>query len=384
MTLIIEATNIRAGGGLTHISEMLTNADEYTKKCFSRVIVIGSRKCLDKLKDLNWVEGYHHPYFEKNVFFRIYWLYIKFPRYISTIKGKYIVFNPGGAYVGAIHPFVTMSQNMLVFDAQERNRYPLFSVQRFRLQILSWLQSISISKAKGVIFISEHAKDYISRQLSIDIKSSTIIPHGISKRFFHLPKNQLSIDYYSANNPFNLLYVSIIDVYKHQWVLAEAVLQLKESGFPVKLTLIGPKYEGAFKKLEKILLDPRNSDQIIDYKGEVPFDEIDQSYKNADGFVFSSTCENMPNIVIEAMSAGLPILSSSFPPMPEFLKEAAFYFDPLSVENTKKMIVEFMQNGDLRSVKVQKSFEMAQQYNWSQTASLTFQYLKEIAELEAK
>ena len=38
-------------------------------------------------------------------------------------------------------------------------------------------------------------------------------------------------------------------------------------------------------------------------------------------FIFASTCENMPNILIEGMSSGLPILCSNYLPMPEFLKD---------------------------------------------------------------
>ena len=69
------------------------------------------------------------------------------------------------------------------------------------------------------------------------------------------------------------------------------------------------------------------------YAGAVPFEQIEHAYHKADGFIYASTCENMPNIVIEAMSSGLPILSSNYGPMPEFLKDACLYFDPTSVES---------------------------------------------------
>ena len=46
----------------------------------------------------------------------------------------------------------------------------------------------------------------------------------------------------------------------------------------------------------------------------------------------------MPNILIEAMSSGLPIVCSSFPPMPEFLKEFGIYFDPENVESLQNSI----------------------------------------------
>ena len=33
-------------------------------------------------------------------------------------------------------------------------------------------------------------------------------------------------------------------------------------------------------------------------------------YHDADAFLFASSCENMPNILLEAMISGLPIISS--------------------------------------------------------------------------
>ena len=40
-------------------------------------------------------------------------------------------------------------------------------------------------------------------------------------------------------------YTSIVDVYKHQWNVAEAVLRLRREGMPVTLDLVGPAYPPA-------------------------------------------------------------------------------------------------------------------------------------------
>ena len=50
----------------------------------------------------------------------------------------------------------------------------------------------------------------------------------------------------------------------------------------------------------------------------------------------------MPNILIEAMSSGLPILCSNYSPMSEFLKDGGEYFNPTSVESTEKSILKFI------------------------------------------
>ena len=50
--------------------------------------------------------------------------------------------------------------------------------------------------------------------------------------------------------------------------------------------------------------------------------------KNSDLFVFASSCENMPNTLLEAMSTGLPIACSFRGPMIEVLKDGGLYFNP--------------------------------------------------------
>lgn len=51
--------------------------------------------------------------------------------------------------------------------------------------------------------------------------------------------------------------------------------------------------------------------RCINYMGLIDHDKLTDIYKNADGFVFASSCENQPIILLEAMAAGLPIACSN-------------------------------------------------------------------------
>src|SRR5690606_11444139 len=124
-----------------------------------------------------------------------------------------------------------------------------------------------------------------------------------------------------------LIYVSIVTVYKHQWNIAQTVIKLRNQGYPIELELIGDSTPESLMKLEVVM--QQDTHNVIKYKGPVPYDELEKVYKNADGFIFGSSCENQPIILLEAMSAGLPILCSNMGPMPEVLGENQFYFNPL-------------------------------------------------------
>lgn len=46
-----------------------------------------------------------------------------------------------------------------------------------------------------------------------------IIPHGVDAELVQLPHKQRGIESYFTAGPFRIIYVSIVDQYKHQWEL---------------------------------------------------------------------------------------------------------------------------------------------------------------------
>ena len=85
----------------------------------------------------------------------------------------------------------------------------------------------------------------------------------------------------------------------------------EKTGWPVKLELVGPAYPPALERLCKALKQWDPSGKWAKYKGNVEFSRLPQVYHKADLGLFASSCENMPNILLEKMAAGLPIASSN-------------------------------------------------------------------------
>jgi hypothetical protein len=90
------------------------------------------------------------------------------------------------------------------------------------------MQSHTFRKAAGLIFLTRYAREKIMREIETAAGEWTIIPHGVGSRFICSPRKQLPITCYSADRPFRILYVSIVDVYKHQWTVVEAVSHLRK------------------------------------------------------------------------------------------------------------------------------------------------------------
>lgn len=365
MKISVDATNIKAGGGLTHLSnivESYSGADnisiiggEWIKKIDAKDTIV-----LDIYKD-----AFSSIY--KQEFFKRYKLH-------TLLENSDISFIPGGTFFSKKVKYVSMSQNMLVFENEERNRFPW--TKRLRYLLLEKLQVKSFRNAAGVIYISKYAKKYIEDKYpDLKEKKSTVIYHGISENFRQLPKKQKPIASYDDNNPFEITYISIINFYKHQWNVIDAIKKLKSEGYAIKLNLIGDINTAVKERFEKSLI---GTEGYVTYLGKVPYEKIQYSYKSSDMFVFASTCENMPNILVEAMTAGLPIVCSNYGPMPEILNDAGLYIDPLSVNNIYENIKKLLINEDLRSNIASKAYEYSKNYSWEKTSQLTFDFIKSL------
>lgn len=375
MYLGIDASNIRIGGGVTHLVEVLRGADprEYD---IERITVWGNSKTLGQIEDRPWLNKVHVKLLDHALPLRLYWQRFLLQEHARR-EGCGLLFFPGGSYSGSFRPFVTMSQNMLPFERSEARRYGL-SFLLLRLALLRRLQANTFRVADGMIFLSGHAADRIAGRVKLN-KEIAIIHHGINEDFISCPRNQKEIGSYSPSEPFRILYVSIVDVYKHQWIVAEAIAALVKRGFPLRLELVGPAYAPALKKLCEWMARHDPDGNTVRYIGAVAYEKLPSVYRKADLFVFASSCENMPITLLEAMASGLPIASSRCGPMPEILKDSGLYFDPESPEQIADSVVELLINRDKRTECAARAHEYAKEYSWNRCARETFAFLGRVA-----
>jgi glycosyltransferase involved in cell wall biosynthesis len=375
MILGIDAFNLLAGGGVTHLVEVL-RAAEPSAHGFDQVVVWGGAATLEKIDDRDWLRKVHDPYLDRGIFYRVFWQRFRI-RKLALQAGCSVLFVPGGSDASGFKPIVTMSQNMLPFAWREMMRYG-FSLYTIKFLLLRWTQSFSFRRADGVIFLTKYAHDTVMKVIGASRGKSAIIPHGINSRFLTPPRRQRLHTDFSDVSPCRILYVSIIDVYKHQWQVAKAVAQLRTAGFPVVLELIGPP-AGGMRCLEETLhsVDPEGS--FIIYRGAVPYEELDTFYNKADIGVFASSCENMPNILLEGMAASLPMACSNMGPMPEILGDAGIYFDPENADDIARALAGLIASRDLRAQLAKVAYNCAQQYTWETCADLTFAFLSKVS-----
>ena len=118
---------------------------------------------------------------------------------------------------------------------------------------------------------------------------------------------------------------------------------------------------------------------LSDTADSIPFNELHLRYAEADLGLFASSCENMPNILLETMASGLPIACSKRGPMPEVLGQAGVLFNPEQPEDIARALRESIESPQTRTELARASYGRVQEYSWLRCADETFRFLARIA-----
>ncbi len=374
MIIGINAINLRAGGGRGYILELLATTCPLRHN-FKKIVIWGNSSLLSCIPDKPWLDKISPEAADMGLIARVFW---QIRHLKSELKKNNcdILFAPGGSDFSGFRPIIGMSQNMLPFDYKEIRRYGI-SLATVKFLILRLVQTFHLKNANGVIFLSAYAKSSILKIISVR-GLTKIIPHGINSAFkFNLDKVRVSKNFL-AKHEVKLLYISNIEYYKHQWNVIEAVALLRSQGFPLSLDLIGAPIRG-YSRVKKAInrFDPEGV--YVRFHGEMKQKFIISALREADIFIFASSCENLPITLLEAMASSVPIASSNMGPMPEVLGDAGVYFSPLDTVSIANAVRQLYSSHELRETVAKKAFSKSTGYTWNACANETFRFVSEVA-----
>ena len=371
MTLGIDASNIRFGGGLNHLPQVLGGQ---RPDGVDRAVVWAGRTVADRISPQPWLDVRAVPAYDRSPLHVA--RYQRTRAHRAETAAADVLFVPSGNYVGPHRRVVTMSRNLLPFASAERARYPgLKRAVRYRL--LEAVQTATMRRAAGVIFLSERAQAIVEQRTGRLPGATAVVPHGIGAEHRIAPRAAPAA--YTDARPFEWLYVSYVKPYKHPWNVVAAVAALRADGLPVRLRLVGSAYGPSVERLRATMAEHDPAGAFVTYDGPAPRDVLVQRYTDADGFVFASTCETFGQILLEAMAAGLPVVSSGYAAMPDVLGDAGLYADPLRVPDLTAAMRRVVTEPALRADLARRAFERAATFSWERCRAETFQFLTSVA-----
>ena len=82
--------------------------------------------------------------------------------------------------------------------------------------------------------------------------------------------------------------------------------------------------------------------------------------------------------VLEAFSAGCPVICSNTSSFPEIAGDAAFFFDPYDKDSISDSVKSVISNKNLRKEMINKGFERIKDFSWQETANRTKKLYKSL------
>ena len=371
LKIVINAFSAKLGGGKTYLRNLLSRLPE-------DVLLDIRIFCPDDLplpadprirrETASWPTS--------NPLHRALWEKIALPQYLASEKAD-ILFCPGGVVATKVPKgvkVVTMFRNMIPFDPELVEAMP-WGLMRLRNIILKQVMLKSMAEADLTIFISGHARGVI--EALTPIPNPMTIPHGISSLFREQATAPTRPD--KAPEGRYILYVSRFDVYKHHDNVVEGFAALPpELRDRTKLVFLGETDLPPFELVQRRIAALGLSDAVV-IGGAVPYDSLPAWYAHADAILFASSCENCPNILLESLGAGRPVLASNVMPMPEFGGAGLVYFSPFDPKSVTAALVETLGSPERAVAVATAARERSRLYDWAKTAEKTWNAIVTLA-----
>src|SRR2546428_5502008 len=223
-----------------------------------------------------------------------------------------------------------------------------------------------------IITVSKHAKGEIVYFLGEHRLSKVVVIPEPARAEFALPcsedfKREVRTRFELPDR--YLLAVSTVEPRKNLITLLDAyVLLRKELGASCpQLVIVGRKGWNN----EDILKYMTDLEGAVQFPGHISDEELIALYQMATCLIFPSLYEGFGLPVLEAMTAGCPVITSTTSALPEVAGDAALLVDPLNAQEIATAVQRVLQDEDLRRRMVHDGQRRAASFSWEETARMT-------------
>lgn len=243
-----------------------------------------------------------------------------------------------------------------------------------RRRYLQWVTPRVVRRAFRTVTVSEHTRQEVIRYLGVPDPRRIIPIHSGAD---HFPTPDPRTDHeadacpvlqgYGISSPY-LLSLAMSFPHKNLERLLQAFHRLIKRPETDRLFLVltgqtGPGHASLVKAVQQLDLVER-----VHLTGYVAQAEVLHFLRHCRFFVFPSLYEGFGFPVLEAMSQGVPVLSSSGSSLPELVGDGAVLFDPRSIEALEQAMILYLNNPALRAAMVRRGFEQVKRFRWDDTA----------------
>ncbi len=228
-------------------------------------------------------------------------------------------------------------------------------------------------EATRIATVSEFSKKDIADNYHINPDKIDVVYNGIHSFFKHVSeadKHLTRLKYARGKNYF----VSVGSLHPRKNIahLVKGFAAFKKKTHSdFKLVLAGPNFWG-LAEIHNVVAQEGMKDEVI-FTGRLEDHELALVLGSAAALTFIPYYEGFGIPLVEAMEAGVPILTSNVTSLPEVASNAALYVDPFDTEQIKNAMVELTYNETLRRDLIKKGSLRKYNFSWEKTSNLLWE-----------
>lgn len=229
--------------------------------------------------------------------------------------------------------------------------------------------------AQHIVTVSEFSKADILNQYQIPDSNVTVAYNAVQTKFKQLSDSECKSirEKVSEGNPY-VLYVGSIHPRKNIDGLIKGFENWKStSNTNHKLILFG-RWAFGNNPLQKLIHKSPVKQDIL-FKSDIDV-EVEKIMAAADSFVYPSFHEGFGIPIIEAMSCGVPVVTSGHGAMKEIAGDAAIFIDPKDPLSISNGISSSIENEELREIIKAKSTENLTRFSWQTSSEIVYETIK--------
>ena len=228
----------------------------------------------------------------------------------------------------------------------------------------------ALAHSEGIICVSENTKrDMLHFFPELKDKKIIVIPHGVGKQFHKLNANELKSDTYFEGRPF-ILYVGDRKALYKNFLLAVKASMI--SGFPLAILGGSPLTDK-----ESLFINSKlKKDDYIHFNG-VSNETLNEFYNLAQCLIYPSSYEGFGLPLLEAQSAGCPVIAMNTSSIPEVVVDSGILLE----EESPQQIAHYIQkltDEVYRIDLVQKGYENVKRFTWENTFEKTIAFYRQL------
>ncbi len=235
----------------------------------------------------------------------------------------------------------------------------------------------AIKKADRLVVVSENTKKDLVKLCNVKSDKIKVIYPGVDlEKFKEKSSNQEYIlEKYGIKRKY-FLYMGALRKNKNVDGIIKSYKKYLNYGGKNELVIAGGK-NGEYLNLKKLIKSLELEGRVI-FTGYFPEEDKVSLYKNAEVFLMPSLYEGFGIPVIEAMAAGIPVITSKTSSLREIAEGSGLLVNPEDTEEISRAMVRITKDRRLKEKLITEGIERAKMFNWKHTGEKFIELVYEV------